>query len=105
MFLINFVFPIEYKTVFKILFETYNIGYNSIIFVERIEELNESPAINSVTTSIKRRVFFWSEAANLIDFEKLEKSIKIISLENLMDIYPKMLKGETSGRYIIDLNK
>ena len=61
--------------------------------------------INSVTTSIKRRDFFWSEAANLIDFEKLEKSIKIISLDDLIDIYPKMLKGETSGRYIIDLNK
>ena len=61
--------------------------------------------INSVTTSIKRREFFWNEAKDLIDFEKLKKSIKIISLEDLMDIYPKMLKGETSGRYIIDLNK
>ena len=61
--------------------------------------------INSVTTSIKRREFFWNEAKNLIDFEKLEQSIKIISLEGLIDIYPKMLKGETSGRYIIDLNK
>jgi len=61
--------------------------------------------INSVTTSIKRREFFWNEAKNLIDFEKLEKSIKTINLEELIDIYPKMLKGETSGRYIIDLNK
>ena len=40
-----------------------------------------------------------------VDFEQLEKSIKIVSLENLIDIYPKMLKGETSGRYIVDLNK
>ena len=61
--------------------------------------------VNSVTTSIKRREFFWNEAKNLIDFEKLEKSIKIISLEGLLDIYSKMLKGETSGRYIVDLNK
>ena len=61
--------------------------------------------INSVTTSIKRRNFFWNEAKNLIDFEKLEKSIKIITLEDLIDVFPKMLKGETSGRYIIDLNK
>ena len=61
--------------------------------------------INSVTTSIKRRDFFWNEAKNLIDFEKLEKSIKIITLEDLIDVFPKMLKGETSGRYIIDLNK
>jgi len=41
----------------------------------------------------------------LIDFEKLEQSIKTISLEELLDVYPKMLKGETSGRHIIDLNK
>ena len=61
--------------------------------------------INSVTTSIKRRDFFWNEAKNLIDFEKLEKSIKIITLEDLIDGFPKMLKGETSGRYVIDLNK
>ena len=61
--------------------------------------------INSVTTSIKRRDVFWNEAKNLIDFEKLEKSIKIITLEDLIDVFPKMLKGETSGRYIIDLNK
>ena len=61
--------------------------------------------INSVTTSIKRREFFWNEAKNLIDFEKLEKSIKTINLEELIGIYPKMLKGETSGRYIIDLNE
>jgi len=61
--------------------------------------------INSVTTSIKRREFFWNEAQNLIDFEKLEKSIKTINLEELINVYPKMLKGETSGRYIIDLNE
>ena len=61
--------------------------------------------INSVTASTKRREFVWSEVKNLIDFDKLEKSIKIISLEELIDVYPKMLKGETSGRYIVDLNK
>ena len=61
--------------------------------------------INSVNTSKKRREFVWGEATKLIDFEKLEQSIKTISLEELLNIYPKMLKGETSGRYIIDLNK
>jgi acrylyl-CoA reductase (NADPH) len=61
--------------------------------------------INSVNTSIKRREFLWSEGAKLIDFDLLSKSIKEISLEGLLDIYPKMLKGETSGRYIVNLNK
>jgi alcohol dehydrogenase/acrylyl-CoA reductase (NADPH) len=61
--------------------------------------------INSVNTSKKRREFIWSEVSKLIDFEKLDQSIKTISLEKLLDVYSKMLKGETSGRYIIDLNK
>ena len=61
--------------------------------------------INSVNTSIKRREFIWNQATNLINFELLNKSIKEIKLEELIDIYPKMLKGETSGRYIVDLNK
>ena len=61
--------------------------------------------ISSVSTSKKRREFIWKEASKLIDFEKLEQSVKMVSLEELLDIYPKMLKGETSGRYIIDLNK
>ena len=61
--------------------------------------------INSVTASIKRREFVWNEVKNLVDFDKLEQSIKTINLEELIDTYPKMLKGETSGRYIIDLNK
>ena len=61
--------------------------------------------INSVTASIKRRQFLWNEASKLLDFEILEKSIKEIKLEEVIDIFPKMLKGETSGRYVINLDK
>ena len=61
--------------------------------------------INSVNTSKKRREFIWNEVANLIDFEKLSKSIKEIGLEDLLDVFPKMLKGQTSGRYIVNVNK
>ena len=61
--------------------------------------------ISSVSTSKKRREFVWNEASKLIDFEKLDQSIKVVSLEEILDVYPKMLKGETSGRHIIDLNK
>ena len=61
--------------------------------------------INSVTASIKRRHFLWNETGKLIDFEILEKSIKEITLDEVIDVYPKMLKGETSGRYIINLSK
>ena len=61
--------------------------------------------INSVTASTSRRQFLWGEASKLINFELLSKSVKEISLDDLKDIYSKMLKGETSGRYIINLNK
>ena len=61
--------------------------------------------INSVNASLPRRQFLWNEASKLIDFELLEKSVKEISLDDLNNIYGKMLKGETSGRYIINLNK
>ncbi len=61
--------------------------------------------INSVTASIKRREFLWEEAGKLIDFALLEKSIKEVNLDQLIDVYPKMLEGKTSGRYIVNLNK
>ncbi len=61
--------------------------------------------INSVNASIKRRQFLWEEASKLVDFDLLGHSIKEINLEGLLEVYPKMLKGETSGRYIINLNK
>ena len=61
--------------------------------------------INSVNTTIKRRQFIWNEAPKLIDFDKLNPSIKEINLDELLDTFPKMLKGQTSGRYIVDLNK
>tara|TARA_B100000927_G_C16391667_1_gene439599 strand:+ start:43 stop:1047 length:1005 start_codon:yes stop_codon:yes gene_type:complete len=61
--------------------------------------------INSVNASIKRRQFLWNEAAKLLNFDILEKSIKEINLDEVINIFPKMLKGETSGRYIINLNK
>ena len=61
--------------------------------------------INSVTASIKRREFLWEEAGKLVDFALLEKSIKEVNLDQLIDVYPKMLEGKTSGRYIVNLNK
>ncbi len=61
--------------------------------------------INSVTASTPRRNFLWGEASKLINFELLKKSVKEINLEELIEVYSKMLKGETSGRYIINLNR
>ena len=61
--------------------------------------------MDSANCSIKRREFIWAEALRLIDFNLLEKSILTVSLEELLEIYPKILKGEISGRVLVDLNK
>ena len=47
----------------------------------------------------------FNNSSKLIDFELLEKSVKEIGLEDLNEVYVKMLKGETSGRHIINLSK
>ncbi len=61
--------------------------------------------MDSANCSIKRREFIWGEAANLVDFSLLEKSIQTVSLEQLIETFPKILKGEISGRVLVDLNK
>ena len=61
--------------------------------------------MDSANCSIKRREFIWSEASKLIDFGLLEKSIVTVSLEELLETYPKILKGEITGRVLVDLNK
>ena len=61
--------------------------------------------IDSVMISRKRREFVWSQVSKLIDFKILEKSVKIVNLEELLNIFPDMLKGKTYGRTLVDLNK
>ena len=48
--------------------------------------------IDSVMISKKRREFIWSQVSKLIDFTLLEKNIKSVSLEELLNIFPDMLK-------------
>ena len=57
--------------------------------------------MDSANCSIKRREFIWGEASKLIDFELLEKSILTVGLEELLETYPKILKGEISGRVLV----
>ena len=47
----------------------------------------------------------WSQVSSLIDFKLLEQNVKVANLEELINIFPEMLKSKTSGRIIIDLNK
>ena len=61
--------------------------------------------IDSVMISKKRREFVWSQVAELVDFNFLEKHTKTVNLDELLNIFPTMLKGEIAGRVLVDLNK
>ena len=61
--------------------------------------------IDSVMISMKRREFIWSKVSDLIDFKFLEKYTTLVNLEELLNIFPNILKGEISGRVLVDLNK
>jgi acrylyl-CoA reductase (NADPH) len=61
--------------------------------------------IDSSGSSIKRREFVWNEAAKIIDFSKLQSLTKELSFSDLLETYPKLLKGEFFGRAIVNPNK
>ena len=61
--------------------------------------------IDSVAVSLKRREFVWSQVSSLIDFNILNETVQIVNMKELLEIFPKMLKGETSGRIVVDVNK
>jgi len=61
--------------------------------------------IDSSGSSIKRREFIWNEAIKLVDFDKLKSITKELSFTELLETYPKMLKGEFFGRAVVNPNK
>jgi len=61
--------------------------------------------IDSIQVSMKRREFVWSQVSNLIDFNVLNETVKVVSMNELLEVFPKMLKGQTSGRILVDVNK
>ena len=61
--------------------------------------------IDSVTAPAKRREFLWSQANNYIDFNLLSEGVQEWSLDDLIQNSSKILKGEISGRVIVDVNK
>ena len=61
--------------------------------------------IDSSGASLKRREFVWNEASKLIDFDKLKSFTKELSFSELLETYPKLLKGEFFGRAVVNPNK
>ena len=61
--------------------------------------------IDSVNISKKRKEYLWGEFPALLDFNILEKSVKTAGLEELINIYPDMLKGNLKNEVVVDVNK
>ena len=61
--------------------------------------------VDSINVSKKRKEFVWGEVPNLVDFKVLEKSIKVVDLNELINIYPDMLKGSLPNKIVVDVNK
>ena len=61
--------------------------------------------IDSVMCSSKRREFVWSQAKDLINFKILHEVTEVWSLEDLLQSSSKILKGEISGRVVVDVNQ
>ena len=61
--------------------------------------------VDSVAVSKKRKEFIWGEVSKLINFKILEKSIKIVSLSELLNIFPSMLEGKLPNKILVDVNK
>ena len=61
--------------------------------------------VDSVAISKKRKDFVWGEVPKLIDFNVLEKAIKIVSLDELLNIFPSMLEGKLKNKILVDVNK
>ena len=61
--------------------------------------------VDSVAISNKRKEFVWGEVSKLINFNILEKSIKTVSLEELLNIFPSILEGKLSNKILVDVNK
>ena len=61
--------------------------------------------VDSVAISKKRKEFIWGEIPKLINFNILEKSIKSVSLNELLNIFPSMLEGKLTNKILVDVNK
>ena len=61
--------------------------------------------VDSIAVSKKRKEFIWGEVSKLINFNILEKSIKIVSLNELIDIFPSMLEGKLPNKILVDVNR
>ncbi|MBK19708.1 MAG: oxidoreductase [Rhodospirillaceae bacterium] len=60
--------------------------------------------IDSVMCPFELRKTAWNRLATELSTESLDAITEIVSLEDLLDLAGKILKGETQGRVVVDLN-
>ena len=60
--------------------------------------------IDSVYCPLNDRVIAWERLARDLDLNQLEKMITVTPLNNVMEAANSMLRGQSYGRVIIDVN-
>ncbi|MDC6465675.1 acryloyl-CoA reductase [Pelagibacteraceae bacterium] len=61
--------------------------------------------VDSIIVSKKRKEFVWGQVPKLINFNILEKSIKIVGLNELLSTFQNMLEGKLANKILVDVNK
>ncbi len=60
--------------------------------------------IDSVRAPKGKRVKAWERLARDLDLDKLEQMTSVIGLEQVLEVAPRVLAGETRGRTVVDVN-
>ena len=61
--------------------------------------------INSVFVSQERRLAAWTRLEHLINRDVLHRITREIGLEEVVDTVPGFLRGEVTGRIVVDVNR
>ena len=65
----------------------------------RQEDMAEKMGVSRAT------LINYEKGHTTINFDVLEKSIKTVSLTELLSIFPKILDGKLSNKILVDVNK
>jgi acrylyl-CoA reductase (NADPH) len=59
--------------------------------------------IDSVMCPIERRRLAWSRLAKELPLEKLDSTIKTVTLETITDLAPEIIAGKVRGRVVVEI--
>ena len=61
--------------------------------------------VDSVMRPRADRVAAWKKLAEILPATEMESIAEVISLESSIEVADKLLKGEVTGRVVVDVNK